>query len=709
MKGDLRRAFQVNNLQLALDRLQRNQERYYKNHFRHVYRAYAISPDDSLAELGRRLRTDAYRCSHATKVYLPKASLVQRPMSLMSIEDQIVYQAMGNVVGDALFPIAHPRYFKSVFGNLYSGPQKPFCFRDWRLAHRRFTQRIIDLFNEGYVWTATFDLTACYDSIDHRVLLHFLRDLKLDEEFCQRLAAYLRVWTVSQPDSPIYQGHGIPQGPMTSGILSEVVLRFFDTSVSAESDGIKYLRYVDDIRLFAKTEDVLREQIVELDLCSKNIGLFPQSSKIRIHEIEDISKEVKTISVPDVPLIRKEGALDPAAAQKAIAKLSGGLKIDPSDESAFRYWLSALPANARNATRMLSLLEKYPHMFGSITEYLGKFRRLSLMVSHECLEVLGRQSMYGSLAAALIRVLNSGTHPDARAELVEICEGMSAFKAYERDPELREAVKSVLVNTDSLQWRQRRLLITQEADWWVRSRLVSEVSADRVARQGAFERLLNQSIKDESTDVALVAAESMGAGMLLLTAARAGIRSAPAQYVLRRQGLIGRIAHNRHPINEALLDVLGPGLEAVDWKRLLGNGYGVFMSKAMRWKSYAATDATAWVNYTDTLNDLLLAALQAVLPDLANYKQGHVGWFLQSAKPGRRQDAGFAAFAAACVDCHSFISDIHELRLHSDLSHPVDWKSGAPTRAITHKEIRRRFQPMKAAYLTAWRAVEPLL
>ena len=154
-------------------------------------------------------------------------------------------------------------------------------------------------------YTASSDLTASYDSIDHRVLKHFLLNLKLEPELCDYLCELLRTWTSSSSSVPIYQGHGIPQGPPPSGLLSECVLRHFDDNGPA-SKTIRYFRYVDDIRLFAKSERSIRKRLILLDRISKEIGLFPQSSKIFIHRVRDIDSEIKTISNP--PEVAKESA-----------------------------------------------------------------------------------------------------------------------------------------------------------------------------------------------------------------------------------------------------------------------------------------------------------------------------------------------------------------------------------------------------------------
>ncbi len=62
----------------------------------------------------------------------------------------------------------------------------------------------------GYVYTASFDLTACYDSLDHRVLRHFLDKLGLDPDFCISCRGG---WRSGPRPSGHHHGHGIPQGP----------------------------------------------------------------------------------------------------------------------------------------------------------------------------------------------------------------------------------------------------------------------------------------------------------------------------------------------------------------------------------------------------------------------------------------------------------------------------------------------------------------
>lgn len=118
------------NLELALARLYRYSEAEYKNHFRHVYRAYAIASSDNLDDLRRRLATGAFQPTHATKVYLPKRSGALRPYSLLSIEDQVVYQAMVNLVAERFDEAHKAKYYRSMFSNIPAGAKSQWFYRD---------------------------------------------------------------------------------------------------------------------------------------------------------------------------------------------------------------------------------------------------------------------------------------------------------------------------------------------------------------------------------------------------------------------------------------------------------------------------------------------------------------------------------------------------------------------------------------------------
>ena len=236
-----------------------NPEPSYKGHFRDAYADYALSSEANLKFLRRQISQERYSATQASKLYLPKASGILRPISLLTVNDQITYQAVANVVAEAVYRRTHKRYRNQVFQHLYAGKSSRFFYLKWQDSYRAYSSQVRTSFSSGYVYVANFDLTAFYDTIDHHVLKTFLKDLRVDPDTVEFLLRCLREWTCatwSDGRPPIYHEHGIPQGPLSSGLVSEVVLRHIDDAGTRSSKDVRYLRYVDDIKLMAKSRIV---------------------------------------------------------------------------------------------------------------------------------------------------------------------------------------------------------------------------------------------------------------------------------------------------------------------------------------------------------------------------------------------------------------------------------------------------------------------
>ncbi|KPF91180.1 hypothetical protein IP81_13505 [Novosphingobium sp. AAP83] len=210
-----------------------NPDAQYKSYFRDSYDAFAIASDTHLKWIRQEGLKERYQVSHASKLLLPKPSGTLRPITLLTVEDQIVYQACVNLIADILKRKTRQRYEKRVFAHLYAGKSSPFFYFQWQRSYRKFGRRIEQAFNDGYHYVANFDLAAFYDSIDHHVLRHFLATLSIDEDTVDLLLRCLKVWTSStwsNGQANIYHEHGIPQGPLASGMLSEAVLQHIDAA-----------------------------------------------------------------------------------------------------------------------------------------------------------------------------------------------------------------------------------------------------------------------------------------------------------------------------------------------------------------------------------------------------------------------------------------------------------------------------------------------
>src|SRR5262249_32897842 len=162
------------NLARAWRWIRSNPDAAYKSFFRALYSNYATADSALLDDLRDRLQRGVYEPAPASKVFQPKPSGLLRPITLLTVEDQITYQAMVNVVAERLHPKVKHLYGKEVFYHLLDGKGSLWFYQKWKKCYAQYNSAARQAFDAGFVYTARFDLTAFYDSLDHGVLCHFL-------------------------------------------------------------------------------------------------------------------------------------------------------------------------------------------------------------------------------------------------------------------------------------------------------------------------------------------------------------------------------------------------------------------------------------------------------------------------------------------------------------------------------------------------------
>ncbi len=681
----LRAVASTANLQRAWIWTQTSSNRAYKAYFRALYRAYSIGAADNLKDLQTRLLNGAYSPTLATKLYFPKPSGIQRPYSLLTVEDQIVYQALANAVAERLVAKVRGRYHRTVFGNLYAGRGSPFFYQDWRRGYSRFTSKLRQAFADGYRFAASFDLTACYDSIDHTVLRHFLSRLRLDKEFCDCLAELLSHWT-SAARKPIYHSHGIPQGPLPSGLIAEAVLRHFDEG--RRRTKVRYFRYVDDIRLFARSEEGLRRELIELDLRSKEIGLFPQASKVRLHRVVSIEDELKSLSNPsEFSVVRRP--VKQAVVQRRLRELTWRLRVE--NATRFKFVLGSARPSAPLSHRLLAVVRREPHLYEAIFRYFERARLHPHAVSRAVVDLLYEQDVYAAFAAALIRSVTYNLSPTQQVRFQRYCRSRLGGNRRTENAELRAAAATVLLRAGQLTPAQTLYNLRWKPSWWVRATLVPAVREDLVGRP-SFQSVIHEAMRDSVADVALAATEVCVRSRLPLPRPATGVH-ALAQVALRAVGRIGTLPHGKCPIASAVSSVLGAHTATISWRTIFDRRtYRHMIPRMSVWRAYALSDPTAWVALTDTVDDILLAAAFSHVPGLGAYAIGNIGSVLQ---PTGRLATQFPKLYEA-------VAQIHALRLEADLAHPVTRRTNRPPRRIRYAETGRLKQLLAAGYRELW-------
>src|ERR1700676_1952683 len=642
-----------------------NPDRAYKSYFREHYSSYASVEDELLDSLAGRLRRRIYEPQSATKIFFPKPSGILRPYSLLTVEDQIVYQAAANIVADALLPRARPRYLHEVFGHLYVGRASPWFYRKWSDGYRQFNSAAINAFEGGLRVTASFDLTACYDSIDHGVLCHFFKKLGLDREFCVLLSYWLTTWTATQ--TKILHNHGIPQGPLPSGLIAEVVLGHFDDQRRSEKS-VRYLRYVDDIRLFARRERELRKMLTRLDMLSKDIGLFPQSGKIEIHEVKNIRDELKSISQPGDRLFGNRAISQPKV-RKRIRALTRRFKV--RDPTRFKFVLGSANPSPEVTRRIFRVYANAPIYYDALSRYLARYDQLPAEVVDRILKEIAFQNLYPAIQAAFVNALTDRTPPDREAKVRGVLKRLWSPKILQAD--LAGSIARYLIPRGGLTEAQLLYAATRARSWWVRGEIGLSLSVtDPNSNRGA---VINALVCDPVADPALAAAWIAGRNGISITARRRDL-SPSAKLVLREFGLVKRGGRRICGISASLTKMTGVATQ-LDWRKWFAGNYRSAERQLVECRGYSETNASAWVNGMDVFNDWLLMALYRNDPALGTYDAGTIGSVMGSA----RLQVAYPAVSA-------LVRGIHEKRYASHLSHAKVKRSGKATAPVRFSYLR---------------------
>lgn len=665
--SDLTRAWSIDNLRRAWQWIRSNPDRSYKGYFRQLYSVYATADEALLNNLRNRLNRRVFVPSNAGKVFFPKPSGILRPYTLLAIEDQIVYQALANVVAERLLPHVRSRYNKQVFGHQYAGNSSVWFYRKWSDGYKAFNTAAEEAFKNGYTWTASFDLTAFYDSIDHNVLRHMLGDIGLDKDFGHRLTDFLAQWTATS--TQIYHNHGIPQGPLSSGLIAEVVLKHFDDQRLSGFD-VKYFRYVDDIRLFAKKEEHLRHALVALDRISKDVGLFPQSGKIDIHLVKDIADELKSVSNPIEPVLSTP-APDQKALRKRIIKLTPGYKV--ANATRFKFLLSKASPSSRLMDRLWRIYEHAPHYYPQIAGHLSKFDEIPERHASRLIQEIEAQELYPAVRAALINAsigkLPASAIPVAKTILKKLWHPKSA------QVDISDALWRWLCREKHLTNRQMRYGFTGHHPTWLQMRLHFGMQWDAISPDQR-NNWLNTTMRSKHADVALSAAWLCGMHGIAPSKPTKDIHPL-AKLMLKELGLMRRGDSSVCGIRLAISEMTGHDIP-VRWKKFFGKSYKRAEAQITTCKGYFKTDPSAWANAIDVFNDLWLDALHRHETTLGGYTLGRSGSTLDN--PVRLKSA-YPAIANMAMK-------FHEKRLESDLSHAEVRKTKKATKPIKFKWLR---------------------
>ncbi len=295
---------------------------------------YIFNLQENLQRLAQSLKNGSYRPRQMKEIDVPKSGLAVRPGSTLDIEDHIVFFAIAYLLApvmDRILPenVFHFRVKKKgerphpekLFQN--QGPilvrkvlrQQARIFKDWYEAWPEFVAEAQSIYEkEGFTIMVESDISAYFENISHPLLADILRQYAPQQlRLINLLMEMLAVWTTPSLTG-VRPQRGIPQGNEVSSWLGTLYLVEMDAELlKLQRKGlIKYVRYVDDIKIFTKDRKTARSVIFVINRILRCLHLNMQSAKTQIFEGGEVREQLYDERVEQVTKIIDDLPEDPA-------------------------------------------------------------------------------------------------------------------------------------------------------------------------------------------------------------------------------------------------------------------------------------------------------------------------------------------------------------------------------------------------------------
>ncbi len=225
---------------------------------------WARAWEANIARLSEQIESKTYRPNKPKHFYTQKPNGKLREISILTVTDRVAQRAFLNVI--------EPHFEKIFLG----------CSHAYRKNKSTSTaiQQLIENREAGYHFVLDADITACFDSISHKILLERFSKKINDPDIIFLLQLWLNAGRKFRK-RPI----GIPQGAVISPLLCNIYLHLLDARMLCNRR--KHIRYADDFIIMSKTFEDAQITFLETKQCLSDLDLELNQEKTSITNFED--------------------------------------------------------------------------------------------------------------------------------------------------------------------------------------------------------------------------------------------------------------------------------------------------------------------------------------------------------------------------------------------------------------------------------------
>lgn len=386
---------------------------------------YIFNLQENLERLAQSLKNGTYRPRPLKEIDVPKSGLAVRPGSSLDIEDHIVFFAiayllapiMDRFLPESVFHFRIKKKGKKPHPNKLFQNESPILirkvlrkelriFEDWYEAWPEFVAEAQNIYEkEGFTIMVESDISAYFENISHPLLADILRKYSPYQlHLINLLMEMLAVWA-----TPSLTGfrpqRGIPQGNEVSSWLGTIYLVEMDIELlKLQRKGlIRYVRYVDDIKVFTKDRKTARSVIFMINRILRCLHLNMQSSKTQIFEGDDVRKRLYDERVEQVTKIIDSLPEDSSKITR-IQQQDAETAVRPVFKHHFAYKREMEKEDLRLFKRTLTLLSRIqsPMAIKQSLRWIWKQPALTEKVSRYLSNWMGRKSVRAGVESALL-------------------------------------------------------------------------------------------------------------------------------------------------------------------------------------------------------------------------------------------------------------------------------------------------------------------